>query len=324
MPQSGEEKVPRLVTYRLGPFALFSSMDLPELPRQLNVAGAPGIPVRVVWGTVPSAILDPAFQGEYTSASASEFLVRIPEVGRYYVRNGEEIIIEPYPGAPPLDVRGFLFGNIFAVLCHQRRLLPLHASAVRMGHGVVAFLGASGAGKSTLAGFLTQAGYPLVADDICLLDPGAPVESRVLPVAPWLKLWRGSLEALGHGTDGLAQTFTDEDKFRLPVGRPGSGAAEESKLPVLLDDSLSLRAVVVLERAAGTGVTLTPLKPLQAIGQMMKYTYQSFLLDWLGLRGEHFAHCGKGLEGVQGFTCARSWGFEDLPQVLEVLKAEFE
>ena len=75
-------------------------------------------------------------------------------------------------------------------------------------------------------------------------------------------------------------------------------------LPVVVqDDRLSLRAVVILakrEVGGNNGVTLAPLTPVQAIGQMMKFTYQAFLLDWLGLRGEHFASCGKALEGGQG------------------------
>jgi hypothetical protein len=191
-----------------------------------------------------------------------------------------------------------------------------------MGGGVIAFLGASGAGKSTLAAFLAQADYPLVADDICLLDPAAPAEARVLPVAPWLKLWRGSLEALGHSANGLTQTFSDEDKFRVPMAHPMASAS----MPAAVEPGrLPLRAVVVLDRReAGSGVELATLKPVQAITQMMKFTYQAYLLDWLGLRGEHFASCGKGLEGATAYICVRDWGFDSLPAVVDRLRAEFE
>jgi hypothetical protein len=318
----------------MGPFAFFSAIELPELRPESADALRRGIPVHILLGETPSSIRSATFRGEFCTASASEFLMQIPEVGSYYVRNGAEVTVQPHPGVSLVDVRGFLLGNVFAVLCHQRRLLPLHASAVRIGDGVVAFLGASGAGKSTLAGYLSQAGYALVADDICLLDPGAAPEERVLPVAPWLKLWRASLEALGHDADGLTQTFTDEDKFRLPLNRPPSRPREDAgdalpltALPLVVqDDRLPLRAVVVLARhEAGSDnkVMLIPLTPVQAIGQMMKFTYQAFLLDWLGLRGEHFASCGKALEGAKAYNCERSWGFEELPEILDRLRQEF-
>jgi hypothetical protein len=315
MPQSGDELTPFKCNYSFGPFAFSSNLELPELPA---LGQATGIPVSVMLGRAPLAVEAPTFQGEICSTSRSEFLLRIPEVARYYVRNGAEIIVEPEAGASPLDVRGYLLSNVFAVLCHQRRLLPLHASAVRMGDGVVAFLGNSGAGKSTLAAFLARAGNPLVADDLCLLDPEAPAAERVLPVAPWLKLWRSSLEALGQGTDGLVQTFSDEDKFRVPTGGAGldvTRVAENVRLP--------LRAVVVLERGQG-GVKLLPLNPVNAIAQMMRFTYQAYLLGWLGLQEEHFSSCGKGLAGASAYTCERAWTFESLPTTMERLREEFE
>ena len=323
MPQSGEGLLPRLVPYRMGPFAFFSPIDLPELPHAVSDASSHGIPVEILFGPVPGSIPAATFQSEFCTASASEFLLTVPDIARYYIRDGNSITIQPFPGAAPLDVRGFLLGNVFAILCHQRRLLPLHASAVRIGDGVVAFVGASGAGKSTLAAYLSQANYPLVADDICLLDPAALFVRRVLPVAPWLKLWRASLEALGQGTEGLTQTFTEEDKFRFPVGRQLPGT-NEAMPAVSQDDRLPLRAVIVLERSSEPGARLTALAPVQAIGQMMKFTYQAFLLDWLGLRGEHFASCGKGLEGAKAYACERQWGFDSLPAVLDCLREEFD
>jgi hypothetical protein len=324
MPQSGDGTPSCRFTYGFGPFAFCSDIELPELP-VLSVAQ--DIPVRVMLGATPQAVEHPTFAGQFCTASHSEFLLRIPDIADYYVSNGSEITVQPCPHAAPLDVRGFLLGNVFAVLCHQRRLLPLHASAVRMGGGVVAFLGASGAGKSTLAAYLSGAGYPVVSDDICLLDPSAPAESRVIPVAPWLKLWRASLEALGHSTDDLQQTFTDEDKFRLPASRFPAFSEAEAGITSGGEGRLPLRAVIVLERrevgSPRLGATLEVLRPVQAIAQMMQFTYQAFLLDWLGLKAEHFTSCGKGLEGATAYTCIRNWTFDSLPDVLDCLQKEF-
>jgi hypothetical protein len=64
---------------------------------------------------------------------------------------------------------------------YRRRVLPfalqaqgrelLHASAVEMPMGAIAFCGASGAGKSTMAAALGDRGNPPVADDALLFEP---------------------------------------------------------------------------------------------------------------------------------------------------------
>ncbi len=297
--------------YAFGPFTIHTEIKLDDL----QTSEAAGIPLVLRSGKVPPALSNPAYRDQYCCATQDEFLLNIPDVAKYWIRSGSEIVLEAANDADPLDVRGYLLGNVFAIVCHQRRLLPLHASAVRMGSGVVAFLGASGAGKSSLAAFLAQTGYALVADDICLLDPMANPASRVLPVPPWLKLWRGSLTALGYEIDGLSQTFPDEDKFKLPV----------SRFPVVPSDPLPFAGLVLLHPPAGfKGVRLTRLSPAQAIAGMMKLTYQSFLLDWLGLQSEHFANCARSLGATPAYSCERAWGFECLPELAASLKECFE
>ena len=78
----------------------------------------------------------------------------------------------------------------------------------------MAFLGASGAGKSSIAAFLARRGHRFLADDICLIDPAAPRDRRVLPTAPWLKLWDGTLDAMGESKSGLSRIFSDDEKYR--------------------------------------------------------------------------------------------------------------
>ena len=53
----------------------------------------------------------------------------------------------------------------------------------------------------------------MVADDICLIDTGK--EGLVVPTAPWLKLWRNSLDSLERQAEGLERIFSEDDKYRL-------------------------------------------------------------------------------------------------------------
>ena len=86
-------------------------------------------------------------------------------------------------------------------IAYQRGLLPLHASAVAVGDGCVAFCGARGAGKSTLAAALAQAGYPLLSDDLLIVHPGFGTGPMAWPALTRPKLTRQSIELLGDGVE---------------------------------------------------------------------------------------------------------------------------
>jgi len=155
--------------YLIGGITLISEIALPELPLIQQQSATPH-PVQVRLGTVanhlPGAVeLDPD-----CFATPTQYFLNIQGIARYLVTAGREIVIDPDDAAPALDVRGYLLGSIFVVLCQQRGLLPLHASAIAGKSGVVAFLANSGQGKSTLAANLAY----LVAhsgSSVLLVDP---------------------------------------------------------------------------------------------------------------------------------------------------------
>jgi hypothetical protein len=296
-----------LNSYRLGPLLYVTELLFPELP---TAELAPGDrPVVVSVGHTPPFLAAPLVSSEWYQANRSEFLLRLPPVATYYVRNGEEVVVEPAPGAPELDVRSYLVGSIFAALCHQRGLLPLHASAVATEAGAMAFLGASGTGKSSIAAFLGRRGQRIVADDICLIDPSAPRESRVVPVAPWLKLWDTTLEALGEARIGLPRIFSDDDKFRVVL--------DEDRSPV------ALVQLIVLERGDdGTEPVLEQLTPAQALHALLGHTYQAWLVRSTGQTGTYFQRCGTALEGVRTLRLRRPWGFDAMEQTLSLLEQQ--
>jgi serine kinase of HPr protein (carbohydrate metabolism regulator) len=63
------------------------------------------------------------------------------------------------------------------VLLQQRGRLVLHASAVTVDLGVVAFMGGPGWGKSTMAAAMYARGHSIVADDVTAVraDKAHPV-----------------------------------------------------------------------------------------------------------------------------------------------------
>ncbi len=78
--------------------------------------------------------------------------------------------------------------------------LVLHAGAVEMDGGVIAFVGESTAGKSTLARFLADRGHRFAADDLLPVrfdpEPSVPVDGRLLPLSMVAFLQRSSTDTV--------------------------------------------------------------------------------------------------------------------------------
>ena len=115
-------------------------------------------------------------------------LIGIRNVADYEIRGGRRILVWPAAGAANKDVELFLFGPVWSTLCHQRGLLPLHASAVVTSGGITAFAGHSGAGKSTIAAFMCSLGYELVTDDVLPISFGLRLGARCVAVLAAFKV----------------------------------------------------------------------------------------------------------------------------------------
>ena len=106
---------------------------------------------------------------------------------------GKKIIVNSRTGVDVTFLRTLILGPALGILLHQRGRLVLHASAVHMNNGAVAFMGHNGAGKSTTTFSFMNSDYPLIADDILSIEfrDNIPV---VYPGLPRIKLWPESLE----------------------------------------------------------------------------------------------------------------------------------
>lgn len=303
-----------VAAYSLAGMRLESEIPLPELPCLDPIAPA-AESVRIRRGPVAFRLTGAVEIDPDCLATNSEFLLRIPGVARYRVSKGREIVVDAAEHALPIDVRAYLLGSVFSVLCHQRGLLPLHGSAVRYREGIAAFLGESGDGKSSLAAHLAALGRTVVADDICLVEIERAGPAAVIPSAPWLKLWRASLNQLGRRADDLDQVFSEDEKYRLPL--------DSSALTGSMYRSEPLSVLIFLERspAAGAGqVQLLELPRLQAMSRLMSLTHQAFLIEALGVREAHFMRCGKVLSGAKAYRLVRPWGFEYMDETVALIE----
>lgn len=170
--------------------------------------------------------------------------IDLPGTASYSFRDGaDRIVADAFPRA-----------RIEAIIDRHRRVVVplalqalghevLHASAVSMPCGVVAFCGPSGVGKSTVAWGLGSRGHPVRADDAVALRFTGPIATIVpLPFAPRL-------------------SAAAEVALSAAVEAPPPGDEIAGK---------PLAAIVVLERVAATVAFSPPLRlpPLTAFQEL--------------------------------------------------------
>jgi hypothetical protein len=293
--------------YELGGITLVSEIALPELPLVQHRSGKLH-PVHIRLGDVPGHWPQAVEIDPDCFATPTHYWLRIHGIGCYLVTNGEEIIVCLEPGARLLDVRAYLLGTVFVALCQQRHLLPLHASAVGSRKGVVAFLARSGQGKSSLAAYLAQRGFPVLADDVCLIDSASSGPAMVIPTAPWLKLWRNSLEDLGKQVQGLDRVFSEDDKYRLPL--PNTLHPEPIGRLVFLETNPDQQSATEMQE----------LSAVEAIPLLMDLTHQAYVLQATGQLEQSFLRCGRVSSQARAYRFIRPWGLKHMEASVDAVE----
>ncbi|HKD08732.1 MAG TPA: hypothetical protein VKB79_22705 [Bryobacteraceae bacterium] len=198
-------------TYSCFGLTIGSQLECPELS---CATGTPDAYLRM--GKTPEHLGDSWGEGTLYEAAPGLFLLRVPNVCRYLVRDGIEIVVDPIPGVDLSTVRLFLLGTALGALLYQRGFLPLHAGAIATPNGAMIFAGRSASGKSTLAAAFSKRGYRVLADELCAIR--VDEISLVQPGIPHLLLWGDSLTNLGIGRADLRPMRPGLEKYWLPLG----------------------------------------------------------------------------------------------------------
>jgi hypothetical protein len=265
--------------YRVHGLVIASELQFPELA---PVAGdfrlVPDLNVRLVklpkdLETFETGIPDLFF-------ARDKLLLVVPGVARFEIAHGTEVAIEILDNADMALLRLFFFGSVMGLICHQRGLLPLHASAVAFDGQAVAFCGPAGMGKSTLAAVCVEAGAKLVADDVLIASNEVGSHTTINPGMPKIKLWRDAIEALGRTTEGLSPDWMRAEKFHVPFG------------PFAVTEPVLLSQIFILETEENAGAgAMTVLSGSDAVSELIQNTYRPEYLDIAHRRATHFADC---------------------------------
>ena len=272
-----------------------SELPLAELDELAAPSAEPDVVIRL--GKVPRTEADDGSHFRVTERGA---LLDIPNVGRFLVTNGREIVADADPAGSERHLRLYLLGSAFGVILHQRGLLPLHSNAIELDGQAIGFMGASGAGKSTMAAWFHDRGYNVLADDVCVVTFGEERLPIAHPGIPRLRLWRDALESSGRKPEEHEHAFDDADKYNVRT----RGDAEATPLPL---------GVIYLLGEPGLDIAkqgITRLLGIDAIEALVANTYRGSYAPLLGLTQQHLAQCVELARRVPIYKLERVWGFE--------------
>lgn len=290
-------------------FGLTVASDIP-LPELFAAEPQGEADVRITRGHV--AAPNPGSRAVWgLTGDREEAVLTVDGTGRYAIRAGSSIVVDPLEAATEKSVLLFLLGSAFGALLHQRGLLPLHANAIEIGGGAVAFTGRSGAGKSTMANAFLERGYRLLADDVCAVKFDSAGEPMAQPGLPRLRLWRDAAEAFGRRVEDLELAFEGHEKFVVPIHD------RQTRRPVPLK-----RLYLLSELAAGQrGQRIRRLTGSAAVQAILANTYRGQYLSLLGGSEQLLGNAVRLLRTVPVFKVERQWGYDVMRAQIEAIEA---
>jgi len=214
------------------------------------------------------------------------------------------------------DAVVYLLDPVFAFVLRLRGFIPLHASAAVIRGNAVAFVGPGGAGKSTIAGALARGNYPILGDDIAVLEEISE-EFYLRPAYPHLRLWPDSGSILFGAKDALPKLIpsSDWDKRFLDLDQPSFRFQTEPA---------PLRCIFLLEgySPAVRVARIDEITPVDAFGRLPANTYISYGLT-TKMRAREFQELGRLVRrvAIKRLTLGRSVACAGLGPFVEQILA---
>jgi hypothetical protein len=292
-------------SYYMAGLSISSEIALPGLLAQVDDGGPGEISIRR--DTVASALNGEKIAGLTWQMSGDHFLLRIPNVARFLVTGGSNVAFETENNTPVDDIAIFLVGTVLGILLHQRGRIALRASAVQINGKAVLFCGRSRAGKSTIAAALTQRGYPLVTDNLCVVAT-AGATPMALPEGGRLQLWARAIESLDLRTRRGAPVRAHIEKYYVD---PLAATCE----------ALPLGAIYVLREARpplSEGIDRRPSASAPLL--LLRHIHLPLLVKTMKREASYFKVAIEIANAVGFFNLTRCFEFVSMPVVISWLE----
>jgi hypothetical protein len=221
-----------------------------------------------------------------------------------------EGLIEWQPGSHrhPEAAQAYILGVGLSYCLLARGIEPTHGTALSVNGEAIALLGDSGYGKSTLAAGFVAAGYPMITDDMLILERS---EERwyVQPGIARIKLFPQVRDALLPGLTGVPMNpFTTKEALYLEP---------RAVKPI------PLKAIYLLPRIAAVAkqVRFRALSPRAAFFALIRNTFNDAVADSARLRRQ-FDFASKASTSIPVRAVRYPKSLERVPEVVRAIVAD--
>lgn len=232
-------------------------------------------------GKVPDDIEGQSIRLSNKVISNDKLLLDIAKVCKYYVADGNLIILEPYENSSYEEMKLYLFGTCMGAILLQRKMLPLHGSCVNINGTGLLLTGKSGAGKSTIAATLFNKGYKMITDDVAAVKVHERMDSIVYPSYPSQKLWEDAINRM------------DRQEHKMSLIRISDSFEKYSiKSHMYFDETpIPLKVIIEIVPSDTETIEIEEITGINKINLVMKNTYRRRFVKAMNLREWHFCQC---------------------------------
>ncbi|WP_017378579.1 HPr kinase/phosphorylase [Paenisporosarcina sp. TG-14] len=283
--------VEKKTIYKAFGLTITSEFPLPEIP-PLNIEDV-GIDIVIEKADLTTLWSEHSIDDDDFVIKKDWIMFNISETALFLIQNGSRILVSPYKGANEDEIRLFILGTCMGAILMQRKILPIHGSAIAIDGKTYAIVGDSGAGKSTLASAFLKRGYKLLSDDVIPVSLTSDNIPMVTPAYPQQKLWLESLHHFEMESSNYKSLFVRENKFAVPVHSQ------------FVTEPLPLAGVFELIKGDNDEINLQPIQNLQRFYTLYYNTYRNFFIEASGLMDWHFTHCSKMINKIDFYQLRR-------------------
>ncbi|NHC43542.1 aldolase [Bacillus sp. MM2020_1] len=271
-------EIEKKLTYLCFGFSILSDIKLPELVH--NHSHNPLVDITIQQGNL-TQLWNRLNNNQCFVIEEKRVLFKVPETGVFLIEDGKKITFSPDDDADEGLIRLFILGTCMGAILMQRKILPLHGSAIAINGKAYAFVGESGTGKSTLAAAFMKEGFPMISDDVIAVSLTENYEPMVIPSYPQQKLWQESLYQFEMELGNFKSLYARETKYSVPV----QANFYNGKLP--------LAEIFELVKGEDETIEIQPIKGLERFHTLYRHTYRNLFLEPLGLINWHFTTSTK-------------------------------
>lgn len=284
-----------------------------ELPALVPVENGKGFlnPVYVKLGIIPQDLKTPGTHPDrFAYCNANEMIYIIDNIIKFYISNGNEIIIEPI-SPNYMGNLIYFYSNCLAAILYQRDIVPFHVSGVFVEKDKVALFAApSRTGKSTLALKLLELGYQPFTDDTAVLffKNGKCYAQASYPM---MRLWQNTIDSQSHlKEDDKQRLYDDDDDYE----KFGFSFHQQFSL-----EPCEVKQIIFLKKYGGE-LTERPVKNIDAFKALADNVYRCHWIPAMGRNKLQFVLISQILNTVPHTEAIRpenGESFESFPLLIK-------